>query len=122
MSMLHCDVKKALFFFFLLLWVSVKKSFKKTIGTSLVAQWLRLCAPNAGDSGSIPGQGTRSHTLEPMCHNRQLTIPHATPEDHMCCSQDPSSHINKHFNKQTKMTYVSTVQNSSSQLLKLIKA
>ena len=27
-------------------------------GTSLVAQWLRLCAPNAGDLGSIPGQGT----------------------------------------------------------------
>ena len=30
-------------------------------GTSLVAQWLRLRAPNAGDPGSIPGQGTRSH-------------------------------------------------------------
>ncbi|TEA37700.1 hypothetical protein DBR06_SOUSAS9210016, partial [Sousa chinensis] len=28
---------------------------------SLVVQWLRLCAPNAGDPGSIPGQGTRSH-------------------------------------------------------------
>ena len=30
-------------------------------GTFLVAQWLRLCAPNAGGPGSIPGQGTRSH-------------------------------------------------------------
>ena len=30
-------------------------------GTSLVVQWLRLCAPNAGDSGLIPGQGTISH-------------------------------------------------------------
>ena len=30
-------------------------------GTSLVAQWLRLYAPNAGGPGSIPGQGTRSH-------------------------------------------------------------
>ena len=30
-------------------------------GTSLVAQWIRLCAPNAGGPGSIPGQGTRSH-------------------------------------------------------------
>ena len=30
-------------------------------GTSLVAQWLRLHAPNAGDPGSFPGQGTRSH-------------------------------------------------------------
>ena len=24
-------------------------------------QWIRLCAPNAGGLGSIPGQGTRSH-------------------------------------------------------------
>ena len=30
-------------------------------GTSLVVQWLRLQAPNAGCLGSIPGQGTRSH-------------------------------------------------------------
>ena len=29
-------------------------------GTSMVAQWLRLCAPNAGGSGLIPGQGTRA--------------------------------------------------------------
>ena len=28
-------------------------------GTSLVVQWLRLCASNAGDMGSIPGQGTK---------------------------------------------------------------
>ena len=42
-------------------------------GTSLVAQWLRLRAPNAGGPGSIPGQGTRSHvhaaTKEPACYN-----------------------------------------------------
>ena len=31
------------------------------IGTSLVVQWVRLHAPNAGGPGSIPGQGTRSH-------------------------------------------------------------
>ena len=30
----------------------------KYYGTSLVAQWLRLCAPNAAGKGSIPGQGT----------------------------------------------------------------
>ena len=30
-------------------------------GASLVAQWLRLHAPNAGGPGLIPGQGTRSH-------------------------------------------------------------
>ena len=29
--------------------------------TSLVVQWLGLCAPNAWGPGSIPGQGTRSH-------------------------------------------------------------
>ena len=29
--------------------------------TFLVVQWLRLCSPNAGGPGLIPGQGTRSH-------------------------------------------------------------
>ena len=33
-------------------------------GTSLVAQWLGLRNPKAGNPGSIPGQGPRSHTLE----------------------------------------------------------
>ena len=28
------------------------------LGTSLAVQWLRLCASNAGGTGSIPGQGT----------------------------------------------------------------
>ena len=48
--------------------------------TSLVAQWIRLCSPNAGGLGLIPGQGTRSHmhaatksshatTKEPAGHN-----------------------------------------------------
>ena len=32
-------------------------------GTSLVAQWLRLHAPNAGGLGLIRGKGTRSHML-----------------------------------------------------------
>ena len=40
------------------------------MGTSLVVQWLRLCAPNAGDLGLIPGWGSRSYML-------QLKIPHA---------------------------------------------
>ena len=30
-------------------------------GTSLMEQWLRLHAPNAGGRSLIPGQGTRSH-------------------------------------------------------------
>ena len=28
-------------------------------GTSLVVQWLRLCASHAGGMGLIPGQGTK---------------------------------------------------------------
>ena len=30
----------------------------------MVVQWLRICAPNAGGLGLIPGQGTRSHMLQ----------------------------------------------------------
>ena len=33
---------------------------KSSQGTSPVVQWVRLCAPNAGSPGSIPGGGTRS--------------------------------------------------------------
>ena len=33
-------------------------------GSSLVVQWLRIRAPNAGIPGLIPGQGTRSHMLQ----------------------------------------------------------
>ena len=32
--------------------------------TSLVAQWLRLSTPNAGDPHSIPGQGIGFHVLQ----------------------------------------------------------
>ena len=32
--------------------------------TSLVVQWLRLHTLNAGDLGSIPSSGTRSHMLQ----------------------------------------------------------
>ena len=52
-------------------------------GTSLGVQWLRLRAPNAGGSGSIPGQGTMNRS-----HRPQLKIPHATTkmEDSECCN------------------------------------
>ena len=30
------------------------------MGTSRAVQWLRPCASNAGDVGSIPGPGTKS--------------------------------------------------------------
>ena len=33
-------------------------------GTSLVVQWLRLYAPNAGGMGLIPGQRTRADILQ----------------------------------------------------------
>ena len=41
------------------------KHTKKTQGScSLVFQWLEVPAPSAGGLGSIPGWGTRSHTLQ----------------------------------------------------------
>ena len=38
-------------------------SLKRLNGTSLVVQWLRLCASNAGDMSSIPGWELRYHML-----------------------------------------------------------
>ena len=49
--------------------------------TSLVVQWLRLHAPNAGGQGSIPNQRTRSHTL-------QLNTLHDSTKDPTCQNQD----------------------------------
>ena len=40
------------------------RAFKKYRGTSLVIQWLRLHASNAGDPGSISDQGTRPYMLQ----------------------------------------------------------
>ena len=52
-------------------------------GTCLVVQWLRLCAPNAGGLGSIPGWGTIEHvsTKDPKCHNENGTshVPQLSP-------------------------------------------
>ena len=45
-------------------------------GISLAVQWLRLCAPNAGGLGSIPGRGTTSHMLQLRVWMLQLKIPH----------------------------------------------
>ena len=43
-----------------------------------VAQWLRLCASNTGDLGSIPGEGTKSpHALwcgKKLREKKKLTI------------------------------------------------
>ena len=38
--------------------------YKNQAGTSLVVQCLRLCTPNAGAPGLIPGWATRSHILQ----------------------------------------------------------
>ncbi|TEA29141.1 hypothetical protein DBR06_SOUSAS10510114, partial [Sousa chinensis] len=46
---------------------------------SLVGQWVRLHAPNAGGSGSIPSQGTISHMP-------QLRSPRAPTKDPACCN------------------------------------
>ena len=49
------------------------KAWKKgKLGTSLVVQWLRFHARNAGGSGLIPGQETVSHVLNLRVHMSQL--------------------------------------------------
>ena len=55
---------------------SPEMKLRKTIsGTSLVAQWLRVCLPIAGDTGSSPGPGG-SHMLQSnQAHVPQLLKP-----------------------------------------------
>ena len=48
---------------------------KQPPGTSLVVQWVRLHAPNAGGPGSIPGRGTRSRI------HAASESPHAATKD-----------------------------------------
>ena len=38
---------------------NLKEKKKKRVWTSLVVQWLRLCIPNAENTGSIPERGTK---------------------------------------------------------------
>ena len=69
---------------------------RQKMGTSLVAQWLRLCAPGAGGMGLIPGQGTRSHMPQLRVYMFQvirshmlhlwITLAIMNIEDFMCCS------------------------------------
>ena len=54
------------------------KSSRKAVKISLVVQWLRLRAPNAGVQGLIPAQGTRSH--EPQLRVSMLQL-----KDLNCC-------------------------------------
>ena len=64
---------------------------------------LRLHAPNTGDMGSIPGQGTRSHMLQLRVCMLQLNILHAAMKigDPTCHNQDPAQ-PNKYFFKKKK--------------------
>ena len=51
-------------------------------GTSLVVQWLRLRAPNAGGLGVIPGQGCRSR-MQQLKEKKILRAPRKR-EDLLC--------------------------------------
>ena len=46
----------------------------------VVAQWIRLHAPNAGGLGSIPGWGTTSHM------HATTKSSHATTKEPVCCN------------------------------------
>ena len=49
-----------------LVWYSYLFKNSTVCGTSLAVKWLRLCASNARDAGSIPGQGTKIlHATQP---------------------------------------------------------
>ena len=73
-------------------WCSQKKKRERgKFKTSLVAQRVRLHAPNAGGQGSIPGQRTGSHKPQLRVGMPQLKIPHAT-------TMIQRSQINKYLN------------------------
>ena len=59
---------------------------QNVIETSLVVQWIRLHAPNTGDPGSIPGQGTRPCKLP-------LKSLHAATSESACHSEDRRPHV-----------------------------
>ena len=68
---------------------NVKKKKKKEVlkkrmsETSLAVHWLRLCAPNVGRPGSVPGQGTRAHM----------------PQLKILCAATKTAQLNKIFKK-----------------------
>ena len=64
------------------------------VWTSLVVQWLGLQAPNAGDLGSIPSQGTRSHKPPLRVQVLQLKILHATMKMSHAATMTQYSQIN----------------------------
>ena len=72
-----------------------KRVKKKEEGTSLVVQWLGLCAPNAGGPGSVPGQGARSHLPQLRVCMPQLKILHAATKIPHTATKTQHSQINK---------------------------
>ena len=52
----------------------LREIFKKRmpeVGTSLAIQWLRLCTPHAGSTGSIPSQGMKIPTCPHAARHSQ---------------------------------------------------
>ena len=71
------NIQQILKWYLLVLRISFKvEIWKKIIETSLMAQWLRLHSPSAGDLSLIPAQGIRSHMLQLRVYMPQL-IPSA---------------------------------------------
>ena len=61
---------------------------------------MRLRAPSAGDSGSIPGRGTRSHVPQLRVHMPQLKSPRATTK-----TADEGSHVQQRRPRAAKHTH-----------------
>ena len=62
---------------------------------------LRLHNPDAGGSDSIPGQGTRSHMLQPRIHMPQLKMLHAATK-----MEDPTNKTNSTQKKKKKKFFL----------------
>ena len=75
----------------LLIYFNIKDNFLKNKWkvTSLVVQWLRHHAPNAGGPGSIPGQGTRSRMPQLRARMPQPKIQQVATKDPACDNEDP---------------------------------
>ena len=64
------------------------------MGTSLVAQWLRLRAPNAGGASSILAQRTRFHMPQLRVH-----MPQRRSKNQSAATKPWHSQMNKYFKK-----------------------
>ena len=69
---------------------------KFTVGTSLVVQWVRLHAPNAGGPCSIPSQGTRSRM------HATTKISHVTTKSPHAATKSPHATLKKILQATTK--------------------